>query len=199
MDSLGKSVKLYGNDYYDDNRKKLPRAFCSHYLGLIDKNWCPVGVDRGNNLDSSKRHLQEAWELLKANEREFLTPVTLSEVCSYSVRDRETAVEQLGSWKAGRFDDGSVEFDTGTIKRIIDFSRKPEGLDPNQLDLLTRALLIRGNIEYVQQHHDMARLYYNLASQHDGENPYALLSMAQASTDQQTKTTLVVRQNSCRP
>jgi tetratricopeptide (TPR) repeat protein len=193
LDNFNNSVKLYGNDYLDDNHKKLPRAFCSHYMGLIDKNWCPAGQDKGNNLEMAKRHLQQAWELLKASEREFLTPVTLSEVCSYSSRDRESAIEQLGSWKAGKFEDNTVEFESGTIKRMIDFSRKPGGLDPNQSDLLTRALLIRGNIEYVERRHDKALLYYDLASQHDGENPYALLSIAQATDDPQTKASLFAK------
>jgi len=99
---LRKAVNLYANDYFDDNKKKLPRAFCSHYLGLIDKNWCPVGLDKSVTLEATKRHLQDACELLKADEKELLTPVTLAEVCSYSSRSRATSVAQLGSWESGR-------------------------------------------------------------------------------------------------
>jgi tetratricopeptide (TPR) repeat protein len=179
---FAKSVRLYGHDY--DDKHRLARAFCSHYLGLIDKNWCPAGLNKGMNLETAKRHLDEAWDLLKSNTNEFLTPVTLAEVRSYSSRDRTASAEQLGTiLENGQFDDG-------IIRNLMKIKASPRGLDPNQSDLLTRALLIRGNLEYVDEHFERALEYYTLAHVHDGESAYALFSMAQATSNKQEKADL---------
>jgi tetratricopeptide (TPR) repeat protein len=157
---LEEGIRLY--EHHDVTPDyKLSQAFCFFYLGLIEKNWCRKDREKGMNLESAKLLLERSNELQHARTDEFLTPVTLAEVLAYTEQDRETAVKQLSK----------IISRLRELKESGDFNR-------NQSALLTRALLIRGNIEYVRGQIVEALKWYRQVQEHAPENHYALLSIA---------------------
>jgi len=158
-------LEIYGTD--DAPAESLfPQAFCSHFLGLVEKNWCHVDRPLEANLAAARKHFEEAARRQRTREGEFLTPVTLAEVLSYS--------EQTWADARTLLQDILDRFDRVKSKQV---------LDENQQMLLGRTLLLMGNLDFAATHHEEALLWYTKAHEHNGRNPYAILSMAQA-TDQ---------------
>jgi hypothetical protein len=147
---------------------KISQGFCLFYMGLIEKNWCRKGREKSVNLESASRNLEKADQILQPIKKdEFLTPVTLAEVLSYSKQERGNAVRQLNK----------------IIPRLQQL-KDSSSLNSNQGTLLTRALLIRGNIDKMEGTLEGALAWYTQARNHDGGNPYALLSMAQMTVEE---------------
>jgi tetratricopeptide (TPR) repeat protein len=160
---LERGLQIYGNE--DAPAEHLfPQAFCSHFLGLAEKNWCHLDRPLEANIASAKRHLEEAARRLQTKEGEFLTPLTLAEVLSYSEQTREAARRELDN-NIGR----------------LDKLKNSGGLDANQDALYSRALLMRGNIDYLSGDLNQALTWYTRSHDHNRTNAYALLSMAQAT------------------
>ncbi len=139
----------------------FPQAFCSHFLGLVEKNWRALSRPLEANLLSAKNHLKAAARRLETRTTEFLTPVTLAEVLSYSEQTQEEALGALDNIivRLGRLKDAGA-------------------LDPNQRSLLGRAFLIRGNVDFVRRNKEAAHGYYKQSFDSTG-NVFARLSMAQ--------------------
>lgn len=138
---------------------KAPHAACCYFLALIEKNWLSNGRDIEENLAEAKRYLEEAVDLLNDKFGEFLNPLTLAEVLSYSQANRLSARRIL---------DETLETLNGIPKR-----------DPNQESLLQRAYLLRGNLDFLDGLYDPAYKCYEEAYSRNVNNPYALFSMAQ--------------------
>ena len=138
-------------------------AFCSHFLGVIEKNWCHIDRSPEANLAEAKRHLEEANSRLADIQDELLTPLTLAEVLSYSERNRGAARELL---------DEKIKI----FKRM----ESSPGLNANQHALLERAYLLRGNLDFLGGQIGQALEWYTQSKNLNEKNPYALLSIAHA-------------------
>jgi len=147
-----------------------PRAFCSHFLGLIEKNWRHVERPVEANLTAAIHHLEEANLLLKDSPDEFLTPLTLAEVLSYLEHGRTQARALI--------DD--------KISQFQQLRRSPKGLNDNQRTLLGRAYLLRGNLDFINGDFDAAREYYEKADKEDKQRHFAWLSIALATDPKST-------------
>ena len=162
---LERGLQIYGSE--DAPAEHLfPQAFCCHFLGLVEKNWCHLDRPAEANLASAQRHLEEAARRLQTKKNEFLTPLTLAEVLSYSEPTREAARSQLET----------------CIERLTSL-KEESGLDANQDALLGRALLMRGNIDYLNRDMNQALNWYGRANSQNAQSAYAILSMAQATTN----------------
>jgi tetratricopeptide (TPR) repeat protein len=137
------------------------RAFCHHFLGAIDKSWLHEECSLEANLIKSRDNLQIACDLLANNEDEFLTPLTLVEVLSYQENGREKAQEQLDM-----------------LLQKLNLLKREDNLNSNQSNLLVRAYLIRGNIEFLKSNNKGAIKYYDEAIKHKKNNHFAILSKA---------------------
>ena len=165
---LEQGLQIYGKD--DAPAENLfPQAFCSHFLGLVEKNWCHLDRPPEANLGAARQHFEDAARRLRSREGEFLTPVTLAEVLSYSEQTWKDAHSHL--------DDVFLRFDRRRAAQ--------QNIDANQNALYGRALLLKGNLLYLQADHVQALTWYSKAHDHDPKNPYAILSMAQATDSQQ--------------
>ncbi len=143
---------------------QYPQAFCNHFLGLVEKNWRHVDRPHEANLAEAKHHLEDANRQLSAKSGEFLTPLTLAEVLSYSERDRDSARKLLDE----------------KIDLLVTQKSSVVGLDDNQHTLLGRAYILRGNLDFLDGQIDQALIWYKRSNDHDKQNPYALLSIAHA-------------------
>jgi tetratricopeptide (TPR) repeat protein len=142
----------------------FPNAFCSHFLGLIAKNWLREGRFIEATLVEAKTHLQDAMALIGNREGEFLTPLTMAEVLSYSDVDQEAARVLLDK----------------KLNELEALKLVPDGLNDNQNRLLGRAYLMRGNLAFVGGRLEEALAWYRKADSHR-ENDYAAqLSIALA-------------------
>jgi tetratricopeptide (TPR) repeat protein len=160
---LERGLEIYGND--DAPAESLfPQAFCSHFLGLVEKNWCHVDRPLEANLAAARKHFEEAARRQRTREGEFLTPVTLAEVLSYSEQTASDALAQLQD-----------------ILDRLNRVKSKQALDENQQMLLGRALLLMGNLEFAAAHREQALSWYTKANEHNTRNAYAILSMAQAT------------------
>lgn len=169
---LERGVEIYG-DQDAPAEHIFQQAFCSHFLGLVEKNWCDLDRPQEANMASAKRHLEEAARRLETKDGEFLTPLTLAEVLSYSDQSRSAAKTELDE----------------NIARMEKL-KATRGLDDNQGALYARALLMRGNVDYLDGSVDQALAWYT-RSYESGQNAYALLSMAQSTAaDQAARATL---------
>lgn len=144
-----------------------PKAFASHFLGLIDKNWLKEGRSLGANLEEAKSNLELAVKLLQVEENEVLTPLTLAEVLSYIEREWNAAKQLL---------DRNIKF----LEAKKDAG---ESLDNNQKALLGRAYLLRGNIEFHSRNVKDALSWYKKAESQLEVKHYANLSIAQVTND----------------
>lgn len=134
-------------------------------MGLIAKNWLREGRFIEATLVEAKTHLQEAMGLIGNRKGEFLTPLTVAQVLSYSEVDQEAARALLDQ----------------KLKELENLKLTPVGLNDNQDRLLGRAYLMRGNVEFVGGRHAEALVWYQKADHHR-ENDYAAqLSIALAS------------------
>jgi hypothetical protein len=138
------------------------QAFCSHFLGLIDKNWRDLKQQPGENLAAAKGHLEDASHYLAQKDGEFLTPLTLAEILSYSEHTREDA--------RGALDE--------LLERMQQIKVRKGLLDKNQSELLGRALLIRGNVEYTASNVELAQGFYEDSFRHTN-SAFAKLSLGQ--------------------
>ncbi|HEY1757740.1 MAG TPA: hypothetical protein VGG72_20380 [Bryobacteraceae bacterium] len=168
---LERGLQIYGKEDAPTDYLFL-QAFCSHYLGLVEKNWCHADRALDVNLSAARQHFEDAHRRLKNKEGEFLTPVTLAEVLSYSDQ----------TWR-----DAHNELDN-IVDRFEKRRTAKQGIDESQNALYGRALLLKGNIFYQQNDNKQAAIWFSRAKDHDPKNPYALLSLAQATAadDQDT-------------
>lgn len=141
-----------------------PYAFCSHFLGIIEKNWRSLDRPIESNLEEAKRHLEEANQCLEHKKGEFLTPLTLVEILSYLKRYRQEAKMLL---------DEKI--------KLIEETKSSSGLDENQHVLLGRAYILRGNLEFLDEQFEKAAFWYEQAKDHLEKNHYALLSLGQVN------------------
>ena len=141
------------------NDAVLPKAYTKHFLGLIEKNWRLENNSIAATLALARERLSESNRALGETARQFLIPITLAEIESYISGEEGTA--------GSRLDD------------ILERMRKLDKLDSNQQALLVRAHLLRGNVCFIQQDFEGARLFYERAVNHQPQNPYATLSLAQ--------------------
>ena len=139
-----------------------PHAACCYFLALIEKNWKSNGLETEENLSKAKRYLEEARALLEDAVDEFLVPVTLAEVSSYSESNRLAASKMLDR----------------TIEELCSIPKR----NPNQESLLQRAYLLRGNLDFLDGFPDKALERYAKASKMNPNNPYAMLSTAQTES-----------------
>jgi tetratricopeptide (TPR) repeat protein len=164
---IEEGIKLYeqngaGPDY------KVSQAFCYFYMGMIEKNWCRKDREKRINLESARQNLERSHQLLKhIKQDEFLAPVTLAEVLSYSDQERDAAARHLDR----------------IISRLKELRGSPE-FNRNQNKLLTRALLIRGNIDKMKGDSEGALGWYSQANEHANDDPYTVLSIADITSDE---------------
>ena len=147
------------------------RAYTQHFIAIIEKNWRITGDSIASNLDRAAKRLRDAVNILGSDPDHFLTPVTLAEVLSYCGEK---------AWPEAE------EYLEAVVKKA---QRKGlKNLDKNQTALYTRALLLRGNIEFCRAATKvpsgaapLAREQYETAANTGAKNPYALLSQALAT------------------
>lgn len=148
------------------------RGAANHYLGVIEKNW---RKDEGLKETPEENHLEQAIKYLeKANSflreyraDEYLTPVTIAEVFSYSESQRKKSQDL-------------IEKIIGELEALK--ASSSEDFNVNKSKLLGRAYLIRGNLGFMVDNFEEALNFYDKAAKHNESNPYALLSLAQAAT-----------------
>ena len=148
----------------NEPKDRHPKAFCAHFLGLIEKNWPHCDVAYEASVDKAIHYLTEANELLVDKKGEFLTPLTLAEVLSYSPSRRDDAGEQLDK----------------LIEALLKQRESRDGLNANQRKLIGRAYLIRGNVAFMNGESNVSLEWFSKASAENDKDPYARLSMAQA-------------------
>jgi hypothetical protein len=162
-----------GLDIYKRNEARpvdlYPRAFTSHFLGLIAKNWLKEGRSIDATLIEARGHLEEAAEQLKEKPGEFLTPVTLAEVQGYIEADRPIASQRLA--------------EHAEALRLLRES-KPSGLDENQQAIYGRVFMYSGNLKQLSGDLEGARRDFAFAVA-EGAGPFAVLSQAATETGQE--------------
>lgn len=136
----------------------IPRAYTKHFLGVAAKSWHHT---EAAFLGEALKYLIDAYETFKADEGQFLTPVTLAEVYSYLDTEQSKASEML-------------------INLQQRLEAKPK-LDPNQNALLVRCYLLLGNIAIRAGRLEDARRFYGQAKSKDPQNPFAELSLLHSS------------------
>jgi hypothetical protein len=176
---------------YEDERSGFPddylmaRIAAAFFLGLIAKSWIGESQTPEQSLGEAKKWLVAAADLLRRNERraqrDVQIPITLAEVLSYIDGTRAEAREILGT----------PEETSGPA--IIPRLQSTTDRDENQQKLLSRACLIRGNLEHDRS--KPAAPFYEAALRHDPKNAYAILSLALA-TNEPTKRAVLFRDGS---
>jgi tetratricopeptide (TPR) repeat protein len=164
---LKEADRIYENNALrpDDT---MSRAYTKHFLGVGAKNWRKAGdVERGN-IKEAHEYLLKAAEIVKDDPKQFLIPVTLTEVISY-----QSDQKQLATDKAKEL-----------IQRFKSL-KENSVLDANQQTLFERTFLILGNIEVTEKRYDQAVSYYRKVLEINSRNVYAHLSIlyANKSTD----------------
>jgi tetratricopeptide (TPR) repeat protein len=165
---LKRSAKVYESiefrrDYCDS------MAAVYFFLGLISKSWLDANRPLSDGLGEAKKHLQKAADLLVDKKAEFLVPVTLAEIRTYTEAERTQALRQL--------------------RGLAGDLRTMTGRDENQKRLLIRSLLLLGNIEESGNR----SACYQEALDLDPDNPYAALSLALITSDKVTRKKLFAR------
>jgi tetratricopeptide (TPR) repeat protein len=146
-----------------DPQYRHARAFTYFYLALIEKTWQQKDVDFDLSLKQAKVFLEESMRILEGKAGEVLTPVTLAEVTSYIASERSAT--------------------SGILRETLAFlhAKDRSELDANQGRLLVRAYLILGNVEWAEGRQARALEYFQRAVEHNGSDPYAVLSVAAAT------------------
>ncbi|MFA5363419.1 MAG: hypothetical protein WC335_09335 [Candidatus Omnitrophota bacterium] len=156
-DKLGESIRT--------TRHRNPYAFCHHFLGLIEKNWCRNGMTIEASLEKAKEYLKRATEILGQDPMELLSPLTLAEIQSYLAHNREDAYSLIQD----------------CIKKTDDLKNTGKKLNPNQQNLLVRAYLLKGNLEYIKTNYETSKNSYVSALNEKPGNFYALFSQGLVS------------------
>lgn len=160
LDKLGQADSIYKEDTPD--KHEYDRAYTKHFLGVIVKNWWIDTSVQGSNIEEARRYLVEAFEIVKKDQKQFLTPVTLVEVLSYLEGRQQEALKLIDEIFA-RFD------------RIS----KSE-MDANQRSLFLRLHLLKGNLLLNAGKNKEAWGFYEQAFNEDQSNAFAHLSFAHA-------------------
>jgi hypothetical protein len=142
------------------------RAYTDFFLGLIEKNWRLKDRSPVANLKEAKTHLEAAWNLVAGEKRQLLIPVTLAEIGTYIDSERDAA---------------RIFLDEDIIPRLEGLRDSKKGLDGNQMPLLLRSYLLRGNIEFIANRQTEALAWYGKGRTHDPANAYPILSAALAA------------------
>jgi len=159
---LGASEKIYETKppRPDDTKS---RAYTKHFLGVAVKNWRKTGDVPGGNVIEAYGYAMKADEIVKNDPKQFLIPVTLAEIMSYSNDKKEIAVLK-----------------TDEIIQRFSNIMKTDKLDLNQHSLYVRILLLRGNLEMMEGRFAEAENYYSMAHSEDEKNVYTILSLLHA-------------------
>jgi tetratricopeptide (TPR) repeat protein len=169
VDAAGRYL-IRAKDIFRKNEARqqdlYPHAFCSHFLGLISKNWLREGRFIEATLTEAKSHLQDAMGLIGDIPGEFLTPLTLAEILSYSEIDQEAARLLLDK----------------KLQELEDLKATSDGLNDNQHKLLGRAYLMRGNLEFTTENFPGALEWYEKANRHHVNDYAAQLSIGLAAS-----------------
>jgi hypothetical protein len=144
-----------------------PFGYCSHFRGIIDKTWRPIGRDAVLHLNEATKYFESSRQVFKNTTRAYLPTVTLCEVLSYYP---DVSTRQEGE---------RILSDAITD---IDNLREAKGLDKNQSGLLSRAFLLMGNIKVLSQELEEAVKWYSRGSKHDPDNAFFELSIAAIAT-----------------
>jgi tetratricopeptide (TPR) repeat protein len=144
-----------------DEAYRFRFAFTHYFRALIHKNW--------GDLSDARHEIEQSTTLLASRTSEFLAPVTMGEIISYIRGDEQRARVIL--------DDN--------VRRMSDLhtARRNEGtdLDPNQKRLRNRALTLLGNTHFVLGEFDAAAGKYAEALTFNGNDYYAMCSLAQCN------------------
>jgi len=162
---LVESLSIFGSDEPPD-QYLLARAFCSHFLGILHKNWRDEKIAFETNLLAAQRHFQDAAERLKGRSGDFLTPITLAETLTYAEHTLDAACV--------------------AIEDIVRRLGQTKDLNENQSTLYGRAFLIRGNIDFMRGKTSGAHAFYD-QSFIKTASVFAKLSMAQTVEDNLSK------------
>lgn len=137
--------------------ENISQAYCSYFLALVEKSWINLGEPPIVNLRNAERHLNVAMQFFRQSERVFLMMVTLAEIKSYIEEERDEAktllIDLLGRIKQ---------------KKI---------LGANQKTILRRAILLKGNLEFLDENYAEALEEYNEGKEKFTEYPFFSLSL----------------------
>jgi len=136
------------------------------FLGLLAKSWLPKGRSIHERLDEARQHLQDAAQQLLDKSREYLVPITLAEVLSYTDDHRDEARRIL----------------TELIVRMQADPMAVEFRDRGAVQLLYRAYLIMGNILMVDGDVESAQGWYVKAAENRPDDYIARTYAAIASS-----------------
>ena len=138
------------------------QAYTRHFLGVLQKNWPLRNEPPGTSLKEAQKFLQMAEAFLTMESGQFLTALTHAEVLSYRFEDRKAARAKLDEM-------------VNRIKGLQAESRS----NASQDELLPRAYLLRGNVNFVSGENESALGDFSLARSLSPKNPYVLFSLAQ--------------------
>ncbi len=162
---LSESIRLFGQQVVDDQFKPS-QAWAKHFLAILKKNW-PLRIEAaGTSLRQAQELLAAAEDYLTIDSGQFLTPLTHAEVLSY-LPDQQQAAEEK----------------TSKIIQILEKLCNSEKADTIQKSLLPRAYLLRGNIADMRGDRSGACNFFMQACNVANSNPYAWLSLAEATAD----------------
>jgi len=162
---LGEAINLFGEQVVADDFKPA-QAWARHFLGILKKNW-PLRIEAtGTSLRQAQELLAAAEDYLKMESGQFLTPLTHAEVLSYLPDQQQTA-----------------DVKTAKIIDLIEGLCVSNKADTIQKGLLVRAYLLRGNIAHMRRDSVAACNFFTKACDAANTNPYAWLSLAEATID----------------
>jgi len=162
---LTDAIKFFGEQVVDDQFKPA-QAWARHFLGVLKKNW-PLRIEpTGTSLRQAQELLAAAEAYLTVDSGQFLTPLTHAEVLSYLPNQQRLADEK-----------------TSKIIELLETLSRNQNADSIQMGLLPRAYLLRGNIAHMQGNQSAACNLFLKAGEVANANPYAWLSLAEATSD----------------
>jgi hypothetical protein len=132
----------------------------------LKKNW-PLRIEAaGTSLRQAQELLAAAEGYLTMESGQFLTPLTHAEVLSYMPRQQQDADAKVAK-----------------IVALIEERRDSGKADSIQMSLLPRAYLLRGNIAHMRSDRLRACTFFRKTCEAADGNPYAWLSLAEATSD----------------
>jgi hypothetical protein len=162
---LGDAIRFFGEQIVDDQFKPA-QAWAQHFLGILKKNW-PLRIEAaGTSLRQAQELLAAAEGYLTMDLGQFLTPLTRAEVLSY-LPDQQSAADAK----------------TSKIVELLERLCNSKKADNIQMGLLPRAYLLRGNIAHMRRDRPRACNFFAQACDAAETNPYAWLSLAEATAD----------------
>ena len=162
---LSDALRIFGEGTVEDQFKPA-QAWARHFLGVLKKNWPLRNEASGTSLRQAKELLAAAESYLSVQSNQFLTPLTHAEVLSYLPGERHAAETKVSK-----------------IIKMIEELREGGKADNVQLGLLPRAYLLRGNIAHIQGDKAAACDFFYQACKVANTNPYAWLSLAEATVN----------------